>query len=218
MAAEESSQRRVAVLGASGGVGRRIVARALDRGHAVACQTRDARRLADLGGRADVHAFAPTDADSLDAFVRGCDVVVFALGIDSTGATTLFSDATAALLPAMARHGVKRLIAITGIGAGDTRGHGGFFYDRIIFPLFTLHRYADKDRQEALIAASDRDWIIVRPAPYNNRPAPGPLQVHTEIAPDTMLRCVTRDEVADFVVDQVTSDRYLRQRPFIGHP
>ena len=56
-------------------------------------------------------------------------------------------------------------VAITGIGSGETRGHGGFIYDRIIYSLFTRNRYQDKTRQEALIATSELDWIIVRPAP-----------------------------------------------------
>jgi putative NADH-flavin reductase len=134
------------------------------------------------------------------------------------GSTTLFSEATAALIAAMKRRHVKRLIAITGVGAGDSRGHGGFVYDRVIFPLFTRNRYQDKDRQEALIAASGLEWVIVRPAPFSEVAAAGPLEVHTRIEPGTVLRRIGRDEVAVFVVEQVDGDRYLRQRPFIGHP
>ena len=94
----------------------------------------------------------------------GHDAVIFALGVDRRGRTTLFSDATLALVPAMNAAKVRRLIAVTGIGAGETRGHGGFIYDRLIFPLFTRERYADKDLQERIIEASGLDWTIVRPA------------------------------------------------------
>jgi putative NADH-flavin reductase len=214
----DEAKKRIAVLGASGGIGRRIVRRALGQGYALTCQTRTAGKLADVAGSVEIHAFAPTDAAALGTFVKGADAVIFALGVDAPGATTLFSDATQALAAAMQKAGVKRLIAVTGVGAGETRGHGGFFYDRIIFPLFTRQRYADKDRQEALIAASELDWIIVRPAPFAEAAATGPLQVHTRIAPETVLRRITRDEVAAFVVAQIGDDRYLRQRPFIGHP
>jgi putative NADH-flavin reductase len=160
----EAQKLRIAVLGASGGVGRRIVDRALDRGFDVSCQTRDANNLANLDARVRVLAFDPRDTDELREFVRGADVVIIAIGIDKVGATTLFSEVTKSLIAAMKKEHVKRLIAITGIGAGETRGHGGYLYDWIIFPLFTRKRYEDKDRQEALIAASDLDWIIVRPA------------------------------------------------------
>jgi putative NADH-flavin reductase len=209
--------KRIAVLGASGGVGRRVVDRLLARGAEVVCQTRNAATLADLAGRARARAFDPRDVQALAEFVSGADAVIFALGTDRIGATTLFSEVTAALIPAMRSGSVRRLIAITGVGAGETRGHGGFLYDRVIFPLFTRRRYTDKDRQEALIAESGLDWVIVRPAPFADRAAPGPLRVVTEIRPGTKLTWITRDEVADFVVAQPDSDRYIGQRPFIGH-
>jgi putative NADH-flavin reductase len=209
--------RRIAVLGASGSVGRLIVARLLERGFQVVCQSRSAEKLAHLKGRADVRIFDPRDAAQLSEFVAGADGVIFALGIDSLGPTTLFSDVTAHLLAAMKKHCVKRLIAITGVGAGETRGHGGFVYDRIIFPLFTRHRYADKEKQEALIAGSGLDWTIVRPAPFSEEKSGGALEIHTDIPTDLRLTGISHDEVASFVVDQLDSVEYLHRRPFLGH-
>lgn len=213
----QERKRRIAVLGASGTVGRRIVERLVAGGFEVVCQTRSADKLAQFAGHVQIREFDPRDAGNLSEFVSDAHAVIFALGTNTTGPTTLFSEATAALITAMQEHQVRRLIAITGVGAGETRGHGGFLYDRIIFPLFTHRRYHDKDRQEALIAASDLDWTIVRPAPFSERPPPGSLEVHTEIKPETRLTRITRDEVADFVVAQLESDEYLRRRPFIGH-
>ena len=206
----------VLVLGASGSVGRLVVSEARARGIAVTAQTRDSSRLAGLDAAGQIVALDPTDSAALAATLPGHDAVIFALGDRSRG-TTLFSDATRALLPAMQATGVRRLIAITGVGAGETRGHGGFLYDHVIFPFFTRSIYADKDRQEALIEASGLDWVIVRPAPFSEKPAPGPVQVLTRIAPDTKLRRITRAEVAGFVLDQLVSDAYLRTKPFIGH-
>lgn len=210
--------RRIAVVGASGGVGRRVVQRARQRGWAVTAQTRDAKKLQELAHDVQIVAGAPDDPATLRELVSGADAVVFALGVDRGGPTTLFSDTTRALLKAMTAHGVTRLVAVTGVGAGETRGHGGFLYDRIVFPLVTRHRYADKELQEALIADSGTDWTIVRPAPFRNRPAGGPLQVVTAVQPDTRLRRITRDEVAGFVVDALADGSYRDQRPFIGHP
>ena len=216
--ADRQAIRRIAVLGASGAVGRRVVALALDRGWAVSAQTRDAAKLRALADQMRVVEGPPDDPTTLRQLVLGADAAVFALGIDRGGATTLFSDATRALLAAMAAAGVDRLVAVTGVGAGETRGHGGFLYDRVIFPLFTRQRYADKDRQETLIAGSDADWTIVRPAPFSDRPAAGDLQVLTAVRPGTKLRRITREEVADFVVTALAEGSYRHERPFIGHP
>ncbi len=213
---------RVGVLGASGSVGQLIVDEALAAGHDVVGQTRDARRLSGLGkavsapGKLQPMAFDPADPVALRTFVGNLDAVVFALGVDRSGSKTFFSDVTRALLAAMAQSGTGRLIAITGVGAGETRGHGGWLYNQVIFPLFTRQRYIDKDQQEALIRASGLDWTIVRPAPFAAT-VTGPLEVHLQVAPELQLNAVTREEVAGFIVEELVSRRYVRQQPFIGH-
>lgn len=208
---------RIFVLGASGGVGSRLLEQAAAHGHAVTAQTRDARKLSSKQA-ARVVAGSPTDEAFLQRNLGGHDAAVLCIGIDAVGRTTLFSDTAKALIAAMEATGVKRLVAITGIGAGDTEGHGGWFYNRVVYPLFTRNRYIDKDRQEAIIEQTNLDWTIVRPAPFAARATPEPLQVYTTIPPELQLRSVTRAEVAAFLLDCLENDKFLRQKPFIGHP
>lgn len=61
------------------------------------------------------------------------------------------------LIEAMSQAGLRRFVCVTGLGAGDSRGHGGFLYDRIIRPLILGQVYRDKDRQEAVVRASGLD-------------------------------------------------------------
>lgn len=205
------------LLGASGSVGRRILEQGLARGHRIRAQTRDAARLPDQPAGIEVVTAEPTDAAALSRLVAGQNAVVMALGAAPGRPTTLFSDVTAKLCEAMTAAGVKRLVVITGVGAGETRGHGGFVYDRLIYPLFTRPIYEDKDRQERIIRESALDWVIVRPAPFHATAGSRPFQAVTDVRPGTVLRRVTRGEVAAFVLDQLNSDRYLRKSVFIGH-
>ncbi|MEM7008466.1 MAG: NAD(P)H-binding protein [Thermodesulfobacteriota bacterium] len=209
---------RVCILGASGGIGRYIVSKSLAMGYEVSCQTRDADNLTQFSDQVRVYEFHPTDSERLSEFVAGADVVVFALGADILGPSTLFSQVTKTLIALMTEHNIARLITITGVGAGETKGHGGFIYDWIGYPLITKRIYKDKDLQESLIKKSSLDWIIVRPAVFTNREQKNALQVVTEILPDTVLRRVSRQEVAEFVVDQFKSNTYLHKCPFIGRP
>ena len=208
---------RLLVLGASGEVGRQILVQGLRRGLTLTAQTRSRSKLSEFEGRVKIVEANPLDADTMTELVRDQDAVAFALGVDTSGPTTFFSDATKVLIEAMNHAGVRRLVAITGVGAGETRGHGGLLYDWIIFPLFTRDRYVDKNRQEALIEASGLDWVIVRPARFSERPASGPLEVHTPADGVAILRRITRAEVAGFVLDQLLTSRYLHQKLFIGH-
>ena len=207
---------RLYVIGATGGVGQEVLKQAALRGHRCTAQTRNAAKLR-IDGNVSAAVGEPTDEAFLTRTLPGHDAVVFVLGIDRIGPTTLFSDAGRALIRAMTSAGVSRLVAVTGVGAGDTRGHGGWLYDWIIFPLFTRHRYAEKEAQERLIERSALDWTIVRPAPYKEGAASEPLQVFTAIPPGTQLTRVTRAEVAAFILDELQTNRYLREKPFVGH-
>jgi putative NADH-flavin reductase len=209
---------RILLIGASGGVGRAVLAEAARRDWAVIAQTRDPAKLDPLPCRGQILGCDPRDAEALADGLAGADAAVFALGVDTLGKTTLFSASTAALIAAMGRAGVRRLVAVTGVGAGETRGHGGFLYDRIIFPLFTRRRYEDKERQEAMIAESGLDWTIVRPAPFSERPQTGPVEVHETVAPGLVLRRIRRAEVAAFLCDCVETGAHIGARPFIGRP
>lgn len=128
----------------------------------------------------------------------------------------MFSDATRILIAAMEKQGVRRLVCMTGIGAGDSKGHGGFFYDRIIFPLITKQTYIDKDRQEELIRGSSLDWIIVRPASFTNGPLRGNLRIATDLR-GIKIRSISRADTASFVLSQLVDNRYLHKAPLIGY-
>jgi NAD(P)H-binding len=65
--------------------------------------------------------------------LTGADVVIQSLGVEAGPAiifkpTRLFSTATRVLVAAMEEAQVKRLICVTGFGAGDSRGRGGLLY------------------------------------------------------------------------------------------
>jgi hypothetical protein len=58
---------------------------------------------------------------------------------------------------------------VTGFGAGDSRGHGGFLYC-VVFHLLLGRVYDDKDVQERIVRRSELDWVILRPVILTNEP------------------------------------------------
>ena len=207
---------QILVLGATGSIGQLVVAEVLERRHGVTALVRSPEKLGDLARRIRIVQGDALDAGAVDEAVKGQDAVIYALGAGPVRRTTLFSGSTRVLLAAMKNHGVRRLICVTGVGAGDTKGHGGFLYDRILYPLFTKGIYADKDTQERLIRESPTDWTIVRPATFRTQTPPGKLRAVTDVGSIT-LRKISRREVAEFVVDELEQNRYVRQSVFIGH-
>jgi putative NADH-flavin reductase len=208
---------KVLILGATGSIGRHLVPQALALGHEVTALVRDPSKLGVRHEHLRVVTGDALDPTAVDAAVRGQEAVIFSLGRSNHRApTTMFSDATRILIHAMETQGVRRLVCITGIGAGDSRGHGGFLYDKIIFPWFTIETYVDKDRQEALIGESSLDWIIVRPASFTDGPQRGNLRALTDLKGIT-IRSISRADTAAFVLEQLRSDTYLRKAPLVGY-
>jgi hypothetical protein len=109
---------------------------------------------------------------------------------------------------------VSRLVCITGMGAGDSAGHGGFVFDNLIFPLLLKKVYADKNRQEAMVKDSGLDWVLVRPSVLNDKPSRGSIRVLTDLA-DFHGGNISRGDVATFVLDQVQADAWLHRSPLI---
>ena len=127
---------------------------------------------------------------------------------------TLLSTATNALVKAMRGEGVSRLVAITGIGAGDSHGHGGFAFDHLILPLILRNVYADKNRQEAVIRESGLDWTLVRPSVLNDEPAKGAPRALEDLS-RFHGGTIARADVARFVVDQLETGTWLHRSPLI---
>jgi uncharacterized protein YbjT (DUF2867 family) len=206
---------KVLVLGATGGAGRLIVREAAAQGHAVVALVRLKSKAADLTGVELVEGDA-TDEQALSRALDGCSGVISSLGTAASpfSEVTLLSTATGALVKTMARGNVRRLVCITGLGAGDSRGHGGFLFDRLLFPLMLRNVYADKNRQEAIVRASGLDWVLVRPTVLNDKPAKGTVRALTDLS-GVHGGTVARGDVAKFVVAQLTDDTWLRRAPLI---
>lgn len=206
---------KILILGATGGTGRLIVKEALARGYDVSVLVRSAEKGRDLGGVKLVIGDARDETVMREA-LRGRDAVVSALGTPASPfrQVTLLSSATRRLVDAMKSEGVTRLVAITGMGAGNSVGHGGFLFDTLIFPLLLRHVYADKNRQEAIIKESGLDWVLVRPTILNNKPGRGTVRALDDLS-GFHGGNIAREDVARFVVDQVEGEAWLRRSPLI---
>jgi len=203
------------LIGATGPTGEEIVKQGLAHGEDITALVRDASKMVVSDPKLHLVVGDILNAQDVDAAMAGQDAVICSLG---TGVTlkhvTLFSDGTQHLLDAMQKHAVRRIVCITGIGAGDSRGHGGFLYDRVIKPTLLHTIYQDKDRQEALLRHSDTDWIIVRPGMLTNDEATGKYRVLLDLDGVTAGK-ITRADVAAFVLQQLSSDEFLRKTPLL---
>src|SRR3954466_9406592 len=194
---------KILVLGATGATGRLIVNQAAARGYEVTVLARSAHKASDITGAKLIVGDARDEAALREA-LKGRDAVVSALGtpVSPFREVTLLSTATRALVSAMKAEQVSRLVCITGMGAGDSAGHGGFIADNVIFPLLLKQVYADKNRQEAIVRESGLDWVLVRPVVLDDKPGGGAVRALTELS-GVRGGTISREDVARFVLEQV---------------
>ena len=207
---------KLLVIGATRGVGLATVREARSRGHQVTALGRPGRERPAPDPEVRVVEGDAVDPAALEKAVAGQDAVVSSLGVPVRAQNvTLFSASTRHLLAAMKQAGVPRLVAITGIGAGDSAGHGGFLYDRIVQPWFLRSAYEDKNRQEALIREGDRQWLIVRPGFLTNGPRSGAYRALTDLSGVTKAGKISRADVAAFVLDQLEHPTLFGRTPLL---
>jgi len=206
----------VLIIGASRGIGLATVKRALKAGHSVRAMSRSATAIRLRDPKLEKLDGDARDRDTIERALVGVDAVIQTLGISSdpelilTG-TRLFSAATRILVRAMEASTVKRLICVTGFGAGNSRGRGGILYN-LASALLLGRIYADKDVQERIIRRSQLDWTIVRPTILTNGPRTKAYRVLTDPR-DWAPGFISRADVADFLVKQIDDTNLLRKTP-----
>ena len=199
----------VLVIGASKGIGLETVKAALAAGHRVRAFARSAAALSLSGENLERFPGDALNAADVAAALEGIDVVVQALGVPARnllGPVTLFSDATQILVPAMERAGVRRILAVTGFGTGDSRDAIGLL-QRVPFRLVFGRAYDDKDAQEMRIRRSGLAWTFVRPGVLT----PGPASARYKVLSDPASwrnGIIARADVAHFLVGQIANPTY----------
>jgi uncharacterized protein YbjT (DUF2867 family) len=205
---------KVLVIGATGGTGAHAVRKALAAGHEVTAFARNPDAVTERHPKLRVAKGDARDAASLDAAVEGQDAVLIAFGARSFKEHDLQETLMRHLVPALQKHGVKRVVHLSAWGAGDSAQHTKFAF-RVIQKTLLRRIWPDKERGEQLLLAAGLDYVNVRPGRLLDTPARGGVRAAME--PGDMKPELTREDTAEFMVAQLTSDTWLRKSPLIGY-
>jgi putative NADH-flavin reductase len=208
---------KLLIFGSTGGTGRELLKQSLDQGHDVVAIARNVERLDDVNHaslqlvRGDV-----LDPTSVESAVAGHDAVMCAIGAGAER-TTLREDGTRNIVKAMENAGVRRLVCLSSLGVGDSHANLPFFTKYIIVGIFLRHAFADHERQEAIVRRSSLDWTIVRPPHLTDGPRTGAYR-HGFSTTDRQIKGkISRADVAEFMVKQLTDATYLHQTPGVSY-
>jgi putative NADH-flavin reductase len=205
---------RLTLFGPTGGTGRQLVDAALAAGHQVIAYTRHAESLAPRPGLA-VCTGTLRDLRRMHEALAGSDAVLCALGGRPWRRTErVCSTAAKAILPLMQGTGVRRIVAISTFGAGDSRAQAGWAARTLLFGVVLRSEVADKEAMEAQLAASDLDWTAVRIGVLHDGPASGRWQAADD-GSIVGLGKIARADVAAFMLGELQLGEWIRRRPVL---
>jgi len=208
---------QMVVFGATGGTGRELVKQALGHGHSVRAFVRDPEKLKVIHHRLEVVTGDVQDAKSVAAAVAGQDAVLCALGIYERKPNTVLSDAVRTLVAAMKEQEVKRLLYVSSLGVGATKGQLGLVYNHVLLPLLLKEIFADKETAEAVVRESNLDWTIVQPARLTKSRLTGEYRAGPDAAKGRWFPKIARSDVADFMLNAVERKLFIREAPAIAY-
>jgi putative NADH-flavin reductase len=199
---------RLLILGASGATGLWLTRMAVERGHTVTVAVRSSLAFGSPESVV-VKQGAVDDPVFLDRVLPAQDAVLSALGLRRAALNPwarllsppdFTSRVAAQLVPAMERHGVRRLLAISAGGVADSISQATWAVQRMVSSGNVGVAYRDLAAMEAILDKSDLDWCAVRPVTLLHGPPRRPAR---EIRKYSIFSTIRRSEVADWMVREV---------------
>jgi putative NADH-flavin reductase len=208
---------KIVIFGASGRTGKHVVEQALANGHQVIAFVRTPSKLGIQHERLSLIQGDVTDPAAVEKAVAGVDAVVSVLGPSDNSPDMKVSKGTANILAAMNKHGVRRLVASAGAGIPDTNDTPKLLNKLInqLIKLTSRNVYEDMNRTVATIRNSPVEWTLVRVPMLTDKPKTG--QTKAAWVGKGMGMQITRADMADFMLKQLTDKSYIRQAPAVSN-
>ena len=209
---------KIALIGASGMVGQRILQEALTRGHQVTAIVRDAARISQKDENLQVVLGNLVDGESIGKAVAGSDVVISAYG-PAHGAENRMKAVAETLTDAVKQAGVQRLLIVGGAGslevAPGLQLANSPTFPEAWKPIATAHIEA----LEVYLKA-DLNWTYFSPAAMFQ---PGERTGTFRIGSDQLLvdekgeSRISTEDYAIAMLDEVEKPRFIRKRFTIAY-
>ncbi|MEW5548933.1 NAD(P)H-binding protein [Peribacillus frigoritolerans] len=206
---------KLAIVGGNGKVGRFIAKRALEEGYQVRMLVRNPTRLTNTDERIEIVKGDAQDINSIRSFLQGCHIVINTIG-QPLKDFPIYSVVTKFILTAMNELEIRRYIGVTG-GSLDINGDKKNIINKIgarIFRFLFPKMMADKKMELEILARSDVDWTLVRLPFVVEGSSAGNIKESLTDMPGIKI---TNIDIADFIINQISDNKYIRKTPFIAN-
>lgn len=207
----------VVIFGATGGTGRELVKQSLAKSYIVTAFVRDLAKLDIRSVNLKAAVGNATDYSAVARAIKNQDAVLCALGAsNSLKHAPALIEGVRNIVRAMKQNKLKRLVYLSVLGVGESRQQLSLFVRYIVVPLILSKVVADHEAKENIIKQSDLDWTIVRPPRLTNGRHTGTYRHGEHIKANSIIPAsISRADVTEFMISQLTDDCYLRKMPAI---
>ncbi len=212
---------KVIIFGATGFSGQAILTETIKQGHEVTVLVRDASKVQIKHNNLRVVEGNVLDSQKIASVIQNQEAVIQCLGIGGKGdgkPTTFISEATKCIVDEMQKQRIKRLIAMSNVGAGNSVAFQPRFFTKIILRYFMKWLKViieDKNRMESIIMNSNLDWTIVRCPNIVDKPAKG--KSNATLDGRGLKLSITLPDLSKFMVDQLKETNFNKQAPCISN-
>ncbi len=206
---------QLAMLGGSGRIGGHLLTWALEAGHEVRALARTGQSLAPAAGLTVVSGDA-TDGVAVAETVAGADAVFSALGPRGAKTPHLLASAARETVAAMDKAAIHRLICVSAAGAFIQGDPDTGPLMKWVLPRVLAKTFADVREMEAIVAASNLDWTMVRATRLVDMPLTGKYRVRPDYPP-AGGRKIARADVAHFMASVLTGGSWVCQAPALAY-
>ncbi|TGP56644.1 NAD(P)-dependent oxidoreductase [bacterium M00.F.Ca.ET.159.01.1.1] len=201
---------KIALIGASGQVGSRLLKELSDGGHAITAIARNPEKIAKLPGVTAVKGDA-FHKDALAALIKGHDAVISSVHFTASDPDTLIA--------AVRASGVKRYLIVGGAGSLEV-APGKRLVDTPEFPaIYKAEALKGGDFLDKLRTVSDLDWTFLSPSALF---VAGERTGKFRLGKDTLLTndkgsSISFEDYAIAMANEIENPRHIRQRFTVGY-
>lgn len=203
----------ILLIGATGRTGQEILPRLLAADHTVTVLVRRPEAVTIENKHLIVISGSVRDPDLVDQAMKGQDAVISAFGPRKLEKDDIQEVLMRNLVAAMDKHGVKRLVNFSAWGVEPSQKHISLMQD-FLQGVLLRNIFDDKRQAEKLLLASDLDYVNVCPGRLLNKPARGGVKASADGT--GIKHAMTRADLAEWMVDQLASDTWVRKSPVVG--
>lgn len=205
----------IAIIGGTGKAGRYIAKKALETGFNVRMLIKNPDTQVYINDKVEIIKGDAQNIDSIRSLLKDCTLVINTIG-QPVKESPIYSHVTHNIISIMNECDIKRYISVTGASL-NIKGDKKNLINKIgekIFEFLFPNMMKDKKKELKLLINSNIEWTLIRLPFIIDSPETNHIK---ESLIDTPGTKISNTDIARFIIDEVTNQKYIRKTPFIAN-